>query len=491
MAMAEESDHSGVLFYGMAGAGKTACALELAYRYERDRFEHFVWHQAPVEGRAIETALSDLAHDMERQIPDFTMAHVIDRVDAFSDWLPTLSERLEQQSILIVLDNLESLLTEQGQWRDIRWGRLIQALLMHDGLSRTVLTSRRRPTKLGQAEAHLQVEAIHALSRDEALLLARQLPHLGQLLRGETALDIEAGRKLVTRTLAVVQGHPKLMEFAEAQAVDPKSLADHLDQAEDAWTGSKGQLQTFFREGESAYEIQDFLQALDGWTRGITAGLSQPAKTLFYVLCALEEADRPEWIVKASWVALWPTLEQGGEAPELQTLLDELSAVGLVELLSTEGEARVFNLHPGVAEAGRRKAGEAFQAKVDEVMAASWRVLFDQAIDEETSGQGTWVREAPLHAAPYLMRQKDWDTAGALLDRVMVRDFSPTTASRLLPWLRQIAAATEGTDEGLFGAFYVARALRYLGRVKEAEAQYRDVLKQAEKRGEYRLASAV
>jgi len=33
-ALAPESGRSGVLFYGMAGAGKTSCALELVYHYE-------------------------------------------------------------------------------------------------------------------------------------------------------------------------------------------------------------------------------------------------------------------------------------------------------------------------------------------------------------------------------------------------------------------------------------------------------------------------
>jgi hypothetical protein len=42
-AMARESASTGVLFHGMSGGGKTACALELAYQYEDiDRFQHFV-----------------------------------------------------------------------------------------------------------------------------------------------------------------------------------------------------------------------------------------------------------------------------------------------------------------------------------------------------------------------------------------------------------------------------------------------------------------
>jgi hypothetical protein len=49
--------------------GSTACALELAYRYETGDF-------AP--------ALLRLALDLERQLPGFTMAHVVDHADEFT-----------------------------------------------------------------------------------------------------------------------------------------------------------------------------------------------------------------------------------------------------------------------------------------------------------------------------------------------------------------------------------------------------------------------
>ena len=48
------------------------------------------------------------------------MAHLVDRADEFVAWLPRLMELLEKQNILIVLDNLESLLTPAGRWRDER-----------------------------------------------------------------------------------------------------------------------------------------------------------------------------------------------------------------------------------------------------------------------------------------------------------------------------------------------------------------------------------
>src|SRR5438093_9762071 len=79
---------------------------------------------------------------MEKQLSNFKMAHIIDDADALTAWLPWLMQWLEQHSVLIVLDNLESLLWPDGHWRDARWGHLLKALLSHRGFSRTVLTSR-------------------------------------------------------------------------------------------------------------------------------------------------------------------------------------------------------------------------------------------------------------------------------------------------------------------------------------------------------------
>ena len=67
-ALAERSGASGVLFYGMAGAGKTACALELAYTQE-DNFRVLAWYKAPDEGHDITTALAGLALVLEAKLP--------------------------------------------------------------------------------------------------------------------------------------------------------------------------------------------------------------------------------------------------------------------------------------------------------------------------------------------------------------------------------------------------------------------------------------
>jgi len=73
-ALAAESTQSGVLFHGMAGAGKTSCAVELVYHHAAvDRFQAFVWYSAPEQGKDIALALRDLALALERQIPDLAM----------------------------------------------------------------------------------------------------------------------------------------------------------------------------------------------------------------------------------------------------------------------------------------------------------------------------------------------------------------------------------------------------------------------------------
>ena len=66
--LAPRSGRVGVVFHGMAGGGKTACALELAYTHQ-ESFPLLAWHAAPPEGHDITTALTDFALALERQLP--------------------------------------------------------------------------------------------------------------------------------------------------------------------------------------------------------------------------------------------------------------------------------------------------------------------------------------------------------------------------------------------------------------------------------------
>jgi tetratricopeptide (TPR) repeat protein len=493
-ALAAESDRSGALFHGMAGAGKTSCAVELVYHHAAvGRFQAFVWYSAPEQGKDIALALRDLAVALERQIPDLAMLQVIDRADALRDWLPRLAEVLEKNAFLIVLDNLESLLTEAGAWRDERWGLLAETLLTPGGLSRTVLTSRTRPATLTDS---VEVIAVHALPRDEALLLVRELPNLRRLLDGapQTGMRQEAGGQLVRRMLRLVQGHPKLIELAEALAAQPAKLAAQLDEADKAQTDGTGELDAFFAQGETRLDAAAFMASLHGWTRGIASALPEAARTFFHFLCALEEGDRQDWIIEMNWSDVWQRLGRPAPTPILQTVLDPLTASGLVDKQAMGEEAEAFEvlIHPGVAEAGRADFSPDLQAAVDNELGATWVTLAQNAWEvrgRETSA-GPTIARAGLHGFPYLARLGEWHAAAMMLEKTVRPDSTTATIGAVLPLVQQLVAATAGTEREAKYRSFLARVLRFVGRIPEAETLMRELIAQTAVRGEFATASA-
>jgi hypothetical protein len=489
-ALAAESEKSGVLFHGMAGAGKTSCAVELAYQHEAaGRFQAFVFHKAPDPGQDIQLALRDLALEMEKQLPGFTMVHVVDSVATLKAWLPRLTEMLENNAVLVALDNLESLLSDSGQWRDERWGLLINALLTPGGLSRTVLTSRVRPASLPLSA---EILPVHALPLAEALLLVRELPNVRRLLDGKApGVALDAGRTLVRRALRLVQGHPKLIELAENLAADPQRLAAQLDRAEAA---EGGELDAFFRIGESRFDAAAFTSSLRGWTTGIAAALPEAARTFFHFLCAIEESDRQSWVIEMNWADLWKRLGCPQPAPAVAEALDPLVAAGLVERKSTDEKGEEFEvlIHPGVAEAGRAEVGPPLQEAVDAELAATWRQLMRRGLEDygKDPGAGALIVRAGLAGFPYLSRGREWATASAMLEATTLRDGSPATLAAVLPRMRRVVEATAGTERELIDRGKLAKTLAHIGRREEAEQEFRAVMEEAERRGEFRTASA-
>ena len=268
--LAPGSGRAGVLLYGMAGSGKTACALELAYRHQ-DSFAAAAFWQAPLADDQFGGALASLAARLEVQLGEFGFA-VSDKIttsESLARFVPQLRRLLEDNGILLVLDNLETLLTPAGAWRDPRWELLIAALTGHGGESRVILTSRIPPAGLGDSVLALPV---HALDLAESAALARELPGLRGLLHADAGperdadqVTVAADRELVRRVLRVVQGHPKLMELADAAATaDPARLSVQLDAAEKAAGGQV--LDAFFRDGTTALDAAQFLDALATWT---------------------------------------------------------------------------------------------------------------------------------------------------------------------------------------------------------------------------------
>ena len=494
-ALASGSGMPGVLLYGMPGGGKTACATELAYTHEH-AFDRLVWFKAPDEGQDITGALTDFALTLERELPGFQMVHVLADEATLTGFLPRLTELAERRRVLIVLDNVESLLSDGGEWRDARWGLVVGALCGHRGLGRVVLTSRRRPAGMDEARAAgagvvaggVRVEAVDALSLDEALLLARELPHLGALIRGELA-GVEPGvaRRLALGVLNVAQGHPKLLELAEGQAADPAKLSALVDAGDQAWREAGGLPEGFFAEGESRVAGADYLGVLGAWTDAVVDGLDAGPRVLFWFVCCLEEDDRIRPVIEDNWADLWGRLGRDGDPPGLDGGLAALAGRGLIAVHASTGQNVEFcSIHPGVANAGRVQAGKQFRDAVDVEVAAFWRAVANDALGREAEARtsGLVVR-AGLGAAPYLLRQEEWRTAGSMLERAFQRDQSRATAAAVLPGLQAIAAT--GRVPGAAGT--LALALTLIDPAA-AERQMRTVLDVAVARSDYRMASA-
>jgi hypothetical protein len=135
-ALAPDSGRTTVLLHGMAGARKTACALELACRHE-DGFGTAAFWQAPTRDDEWTGALANLAASLEVQLGDhgFRMVGHIGTPAKLAAFLPQLRRVLAGNALLLVLDNLETLLTPEGTWRDPAWGSVMAALTGHEGES--------------------------------------------------------------------------------------------------------------------------------------------------------------------------------------------------------------------------------------------------------------------------------------------------------------------------------------------------------------------
>ena len=357
------------------------------------------------------------------------------------------------------------------------------------------MTSRRRPAQL---DGRVRAEAVHALSRDEAVLLARELPNLGALIAGpplgrpgqDAAGQVAARRELAARVLAAAQGHPKLLELADGQAADPDRLEKLLGTADQEWARRGVAPDGLFTSasGEPAADAEDYAAVLDEWTRQVADGLTPAARAMFGLLCCLEEEDRSLAVIDGNWADLWQRLGLPGALPDQARALEPLTSQGLIAVVNdADGDLTGFRIHPGVAAAGRAKAGQEFQGAVDLEVAAYWNTAFQHAWEQET---GPLIVRAGRAAVPYLLRLGEHELALVLLEQVLHRDRSPGTVLALLPVLRQIADAAHGRDDEIGAGLLVARALQDINR-DAAERQLRGLLTTEVDNARYRSASVI
>ncbi|HEX5113880.1 MAG TPA: CHAT domain-containing protein [Pseudonocardiaceae bacterium] len=474
--LAARSGLPGVLLHGPAGAGKTACALELAYAHQ-ESFPAMAWYSAPADGHDVLTALAECALALERQLPGLKLAARAHDRAAWQEVMPGLTEVLEHARVLIVLDNVESLLTETGEWRDERWAQLIAAVTAHQGVARVIITSRRRPAGLPET---VFVEPIHGLSLAETVSLSRNLPALRTML--DVGGDAES-RDLAIRTLAATQGHPMLVELAEGTAADPDVLRAGLVAAERVWQERDVPTQPFLAGEDTTASAEDYHAVLAAWIASTTAALGADAALLFDFLCCLDPADRIPEIIDTTWGRIW---QGDGDAPATAAEARILVERGLLAV-DTEGDTGIplrYRMHPDIAEIGGTAAGVAFAGTVDRVVGDSWLATLRDARDRKVEEQlGEWVVRAARSAVPYLMRQDRWAELAAAADLALSRSHSPATAVPMLPMLAEAVAATRTTDEApvvelihaqALGIVDPARALSVWQRLMTAAADRED-----------------
>jgi hypothetical protein len=491
-ALASASPHSGVLFHGMAGGGKTACALELAYGHHT-RFAIPVWWQAPLRDEEWAGALTTLALALEAQLPGFTMVDKIGTVNGLIQFLPRLRALLRDNGLLLVLDNLETLLTPNGEWRDPRWADLMDALAGHGGESRLVLTSRTPPAGLPAA---MLIEPVHALSRDETVLLARELPNLRALLHAEPgptrdAGVIDADRARVRRVLHVVQGHPKLLELADRAAAAPDTLAAHLEAAEHATTDQP--LAAFLAQGHSTLDSDGFLTVLAEWTATTMHALTPDSRLLLQMLAGIEDDDRWSFVLESNWADLRRRLQLADPAPDLTSTLGPLTVAALIDTethpdTATEDTPPLrYRIHPGVAETVRAATPIDIRTAIDTELAAYWIAVIDRAKQPEGGEHTQAVVRAGLAAAPYLLRLHEWDAAASSVNQALLRDITAGVAQIAVAHLRRIVDAAPQRPD------FVAGLGRATARIDPAEGErlMRATLEQSAINGDHRLAGAI
>ncbi|WP_405771424.1 CHAT domain-containing protein [Streptomyces sp. NBC_01538] len=454
--LAPRSGLCGMLLQGMPGAGKTACARELVATHAH-AFDRIVWFTAPQEQEKDEQrgqeaqyqeahyqegVLASFALVLEQAVPGLRCLRLLDggadgTDRSAAEFVGAVSSWLERERALLVIDGIDTLLAPDRAWRDRRWGELVGALAAHTGAGRLILCGRVRPAGLGP---RVPTEPVDLLTSDEALLLARELPHLARLIDGRLpGTTPAAARRLATELLQLAQGHPKLLELADAQAADPERLTrllaagNRASTAADNKTGKGG-------DGRDGGSSDEQLRVLRAWSTGVAAELTPADRDLFHILCCLEETDRTRPAVDHNWPDLRTRL--GHPDTPVETALRTLVAQGLL----TPRPGQSYEIQAAIAAEGRARAGEGVRELVDTRLAGYWVRVFEMAWTREgTDAEGAQLAgplltHAALAAAPYLIRLRQESSAATLLEAVLRRDTSGPTRARVLPLLRRIAA---------------------------------------------------
>jgi hypothetical protein len=461
-ALASASGRTGVVFHGMAGSGKTACALEVAYG-QRDNFSALIWWRCPgadADPATIEASLLDFANRLDQTLGT-SLAGVAHDTARLDQALPGLTLAMAQTATLVAIDNVESLLTDQETWNDPRWEKLVEALVAQGGHGRLILTARRAPATVPQG---MIVEAVNVLSREEAVLLSRQLPNLARLLDEppdqerpggdqSESRSPSPGRQLVRRVLEMTGGHPKLLELADAQAIHEPRLESMLSGAAHVWSEAGVDAARFLTAGDTAADpVAAFAGLVQAWTVNVVHDLDEDTVMMAMLLCRCDPADRTGDLVSATWADLRRHLDNPDPVPEPNPLIARLVDAALIETDHRPGADPGlvrYQIHPVVASTLVSGTPDQVADTFDRGLAEFWQNTAEGAIKAEAAGRpvGSVVVQATRQATLYVLRIKEWSWAIRNVEQgLIMRDPSPDGQAEAVRLLRRIAASTKDTD---------------------------------------------
>ncbi|CCH30226.1 tetratricopeptide repeat protein [Actinosynnema sp. NPDC047251] len=354
---------------GPPGVGTSACAGELVTA-RADRFDHVIRHVVRREGHDGESAFAALVVAFDDAVDGAELGRLFGGPDGSRAAFTWLADIAARRRLLLVLDDVDPLLDADGRWNDPRWRAFVSAITGQSGHGRVVLTARQ---PVHEHDAH--TIPVPLLTQDEALLLLRELPHFGTLLRRTAAEDRKSITDLLRRILVLAEGRPYPLLLAEAAAGSVHSLAAFVHGA---------------RPGDTGLATDTAM-----WVDRVFAGLPEHQQALLVVIHNLAEYDRNDEVAGAvldvvDHLAAHLDEEQGSasEKPALavnpvdvRPAAAELVRAGLLQEIGTA--PKQYRLPIAVAGVCDAVAGESARDQVRVAAVLWWRGVLRSAVTRD------------------------------------------------------------------------------------------------------------